>query len=134
RRRAAALAAVGLVAVSGALGARDALVVWPRLRETFDGFHGQDTLIGRAALRWGRYGEVTVAPRLGHSPVLIRATCRYGLDPDFVSSELPDARRARVFRVLEPEAAAQPGERTVERIRDGWGRDWARVAGRRGPG
>ena len=57
RRRAAALAALGAFAISGALGARDALAVWPERAETFDGFHGQDTLLARAALRWEASGR-----------------------------------------------------------------------------
>src|SRR5262249_4172400 len=36
-RRAAAIAAVGAVAIGGALGAKDALVLWPDAPETFDG-------------------------------------------------------------------------------------------------
>ena len=71
RRRVASIAAIGLVAISGALGARDALARWPQRRETFDGFHGQDTLIARAAIRWERYGGVAVAPVFGHSPITI---------------------------------------------------------------
>ena len=50
--RTAALARSGCSPSSGALGARDALADWPAAAETFDGFHGQDTLIGRAAARW----------------------------------------------------------------------------------
>ena len=72
-RRAATIAAVGALAVHGALSARDALVLWPSHRETFRGFHGQDTLLGRAAARWESYGSVEIAPGLGHSRIAVDA-------------------------------------------------------------
>jgi hypothetical protein len=50
-RRTAGVAALGLLTIVGAAGARDALANWPLRRETFDHFHGQDTLLARAALR-----------------------------------------------------------------------------------
>ncbi|MEO8190475.1 MAG: glycosyltransferase family 39 protein, partial [Acidobacteriota bacterium] len=68
-RRAIAMAAVGALAVSGALGARDALVEWPARRDTFDSFHGQDTLLGRAAARWESFGRVAVEEGTEHSPI-----------------------------------------------------------------
>jgi hypothetical protein len=133
RRHAGALAAVGLLAVSGALGAREALLVWPERLETFDGFHGQDTLVARAALRWERYGTVEVAPDIGHSAITIGGIRRYRLDPDLAKGASPD-RRVRLFRIAGPEATAGAGERLVERVRDAWGRDWAIVLGRPGEG
>jgi hypothetical protein len=131
RRRAAAMAAVGALAVGGALSARDALVRWPEHRATFDSFHGQDTLIGRAAARWGAYGSVEVASGLGQSPLTIEAARRYRLDP-----ESTDARRSasdRRFRIRIGSAEAPPlgGERVVERIQDPWGRSWGSVRARR---
>jgi peptidoglycan/LPS O-acetylase OafA/YrhL len=71
RRRAAALALVGLVLTLGAVGARDALVRWSRSFDTYWGFHGFDTRIGRAAARWDRFGQVAVESGVGHSPVTI---------------------------------------------------------------
>jgi len=68
RRRLGAVAATGLIAIASALGARDALGTWAESRETFDGFYGQDSMIGRAAARWDRYGSVSVDPRLGFAP------------------------------------------------------------------
>ena len=133
RRHAGAIAAVGLLAVSGALGARDALLMWPERQETFDGFHGQDTLIARAALRWERYGTVTVAPGIGHSEITIGGIRRYRLDPDLAEEASP-ARRSRLFRIAKPGEAAGAGERVVERVRDTWGRDWAVVVGKPGGG
>ncbi len=126
RRRAAAVAAIGLVMVSGALGARDALIVWPERRETFDGFHGQDTLIARTALRWERYGPVAVSPDLGHSAITIEGIRRYRLGSDS-REDLRGPGRRRCFVVAPPDARAGPRERQVEQVRDAWGRPWAVV-------
>ncbi|MEP6770058.1 MAG: hypothetical protein ABJC61_15395 [Acidobacteriota bacterium] len=128
-RRAAAIAAVGVVAVSGALGARDALAVWPVQRETFDAFHGQDTLLGRAAARWETLGVVSVESGTEHSPITVGAVRKYRLDPDGaapVGPALPPVS-ARAFRVSAPRSAPRGGERVVERVRDAWGRDWGVV-------
>jgi len=125
RRSTAALVAVALLVLSGALGARDALAVWPWRAETFDGFHGQDTLIGRAAARWEAFGAVEVAAGLGHSPLTIGAVRRYRLDPD--AAGRPAAPRGFRVRIVPPAEARREGERRVEEIRDGWGREWAVV-------
>jgi hypothetical protein len=119
---------VGALAVGGALSARDALLRWPRLETTFDGFHGQDTLIGRAAARWSRYGAVVVEPGIAHSPQAVEAVFRYGLDPDASPSQIPTGPAHRRFRVARlPVTGAR--ERAVEIVRDEWGRDWAAVLG-----
>ncbi len=128
RRRAASIAALGLLAVSGTLGARDALLVWPHGRETFDGFHGQDTLIARTALRWEPYGPVTISPVLGQSAITIGEIRRYRLDPD-LSRQQP-LRDRRNFRIVPAATPLEPGERLVERVRDAWGRLWAEVLAR----
>ncbi len=133
RRRVGAIAATGLLAISGTLGARDTLVIWPARLETFEGFHGQDTLIARAALRWEQYGSVAVAPDIGHSEITIGGIRRYRLDPDF-AAPAPSIRRDRAFRIEEHETVPRPGERVVERVRDAWGKEWALVLGRRGEG
>jgi hypothetical protein len=137
RRKVAALAAIGALAILGAIGARDSFR-WARDRGTFDGFHGQDTLVGRAALRWDRYGRVRVAVGLPHDPVTVYVIRRYRLDtdesvvadahPDFWV-ERPEARAS--FRIAPPATLPLPGERAVERVRDGWGRDWAIVLARK---
>ena len=127
-RRAAAIAAVGAVAVHGTLSARAALILWPSHPETFRGFHAQDTLIGRAAARWSRYGEVEIARGLGHSPIAIEAVRKYDLDPDFVAG--PPLRSQRRCRILPPGAAPEEGERIVERVVDPRGRPWAIVVAR----
>jgi hypothetical protein len=133
RRRVAALAVIGLVVFSGALAARDALLRWPALHETFDGFHGQDTLLARAMIRWERYGEVRLAPELAHSRITVEGIRRYRLDPDLAADALPGrATSAREFRFVPPGVPRRPGERLVERIGDAWGREWAWVYGAAG--
>lgn len=131
RRRAAALAAVGVLAAAGLVGLRQALADWPARRATFDSFHGEDTLIGRAAARWSAYGSVSVAPGLGRSDMTIATVARYRLDP--VAPPSPAAGRvvARSFRVAAAGSPASVGERAVERVRDAWGRDRAVVLGSR---
>ena len=59
-RRAGAMAISGLIAISGAFGARDALVLWPVSRFRFEGFRAGETLLAEAAERWRAYGTVTV--------------------------------------------------------------------------
>ena len=158
RRRAGAALAVGLLVLSGAVGARQAYRDWPSRRATFDSFRGEDTLIGAAAARWDRYGAVSVATGLGRSDATIETVRRYGLWPDAVREEPPaNGAPPRSFRIVrsadggagpatatgEPERVEPPGEhervepqgereRIVERIRDGFGREWAVVLGRRG--
>jgi hypothetical protein len=129
RRREAVLVGFGLLALAGVLGARDALARWPERPETFVGFHGADTLIARAALRWEGLGTVRVAPGIGHSDVTISAIRRYHLDPD-AGSEPAGAVRLD-SRVAPPSTPAGAGERLVERVSDPWGREWAVVLARR---
>ena len=132
RRRAAAMAAVGLVAISGTLGARDALLRWPERPETFGGFFGHDTLLGRAVARWERYGRVSVEPDVGHAQITFQTVRRYRLDPDGAKLARPAGDPVRrTFRVTTPGAPAGVGERRVERVGDAWGRDWGWVYGRR---
>jgi hypothetical protein len=128
RRRAAALAACGVFAACGLLGSRQALLDWPSRRATFDSFHGEDTLIGRAAARWETYGTVAVDPGLGRSDLTIDTVRRYRLDP----RPLPplEGPFPRVLRVARPGVSFE-GFRVVERVRDAWGRDWAVVVARR---
>lgn len=134
-RRAAAVAAIGLLGVSGAAGARDALLRWPDHRATFDSFHGEDTLVGRAAARWERYGSVRVSRGLGRSDMTIDTVRRYRLspEPDPARPAGGEKREHRFFRIARPPATLNEGERVVERVRDGWGRDWAVVIGARPP-
>ncbi len=132
RRREAALAAILVAVWSGAVGARDALIRWPVLPETFDGFHGQDTLVARSARRWERFGRVAVEKGKTHSPIPIEAIRRYGLDSESESPARTAGGGARFgIRIAAPDATPGGGERTVERVRDAFGRDWAVVlAGR----
>ena len=113
-------------------------MIWPSARSTFDGYHGEDTLIGRAAARWDSRGSVRVERGLGRSDATVDTVRRFRLDPDGRVATTPAPHPAelrgpfdrRRFRVAGPEAAAQEGERVVERVRDGWGREWAVVLGR----
>ncbi len=114
-RRTVAIAAVGALAVAGAIGTRDALVSWSEHPETFRGFHGEDTLIGRAAARWDRFGEVAIAGGLGHSPITIGAVRRHRLDPDALpepprrapgASRVPSASCLRPSRTRRPSASS----------------------------
>ncbi len=130
RRRAAALAVVGVVAVAGVIGARDALTVWSEHPETFRGFHGQDTLIGRAAARWDAYGRVSIAPGLGRSAVAVDEIRRYRLDAD-ASRLSPESRERRSVRLAPANARSDAGERIVERVVDSRGRSWALVLARK---
>ncbi len=120
-RRAAALAAVGAIAVSGVLSARDALLTWGADPRTFRGFHGEDTRIGRAAARWERYGAVDVEPGVGHSPIAIEAVRRYRLDPD-LNADPPRPSAPLRIRLAPPGTAAEDGERLVEQVEDPEGR------------
>ena len=126
RRRLAAVAAVGILAIGGALAARDVLVDWPARRETFDAFHGQDTLLGRAAARWEVFGPVRLDERLAHSPILVRTVARWRLDPQPPPAPSPTLVGRRSYRIVAAERAAGAG-RPVERIADAWGRTWGVV-------
>lgn len=136
RRRPAALAAMGALAVASALGAVGSFR-WARDPRTFDGFHGEDTLIGRAALRWDAYGPVQVGRAIPHDPVTVYVIRRYRLDTDarVVARAREDfwAPRpaGRSFRIEPPETAPTSGERVVERIDDAWGKAWAVVLARK---
>jgi hypothetical protein len=133
RRRAATLALLGLVAASGVLGLRDALLIWPGQRATFDSFHGEDTVIGRAAARWEHYGPVTVASGLGRSDLTIDTVRRYRLGASsYRRPSPPTFDRPSAFRVAPPASRTGGDERVVEHVRDDWGREWAVVLGSRG--
>lgn len=135
-RRAAEISAIGLLAIAGLAGARDALLRWPSHRATFESFRGADTLIGGAAARWEMYGQVQLAPHLGSSEATVDAVRRYRLEPDgspraaLGSLGTEAARAQRLFRIAASTASPGDGERVVERVRDAWGRDWAIVIAR----
>jgi hypothetical protein len=107
------------------------LLVWPGRQSTFDSFHGEDTVIGRSAARWGRFGEVLVQPGLGRSDLTIDTVRRYGLDPEMSAGPAPGSAAPRVFRIVSRNTVAPEGQRVVERVRDAWGREWAVVLARR---
>ena len=129
KRRAAALALTGAVAVSSLAGARDALVHWGESKTTFDDFWGHDTLIARAASRWDAYGAVDLDPELGENPLTIAGARKYRLDPDREPVAAGRRREGREFRIVPPGAPPSKGERLVERIGDPWGREWGWVYG-----
>jgi dolichyl-phosphate-mannose-protein mannosyltransferase len=131
RRREAAIAALGLLALSGAFAARDALIRWPQSMRTFDGFHGQDTLIARAMLRWERYGAASFDSGIASSELAVEAVRSYRLDPDAPPAAALAGSSRRVFRVHARGASPRAEERVVERVRDTWGREWAVVLGAR---
>ncbi len=131
-RRAAAIGAVGVIGIVGALGSRDALLRWPGRIETFVGFHGGDTRIGRAAARWDRYGTVEVAPGVGDSRLAVEAVWRFRLDPD-LATDAPRGSRNRRIRIVAPGAPPAPAERAVEWLHDPRGRPLAVVLARRVP-
>jgi hypothetical protein len=110
------------------------VLVWTGARSTFDGFHGQDTLLARAALRWERYGTVDLDPTMPHSGITVRAIVRYRLDPsrEAGGEATRTGRAARSFRIVAPGSRRREGERLVERVTDPWGREWALVYGIRG--
>jgi hypothetical protein len=133
RRRAAAIASIGLLSAAGLVGLKQALLDWPGRQATFDSFHGEDTLIGRAAARWDAFGRVEVARGLGRNDTTIDTVRRYRLDPDPPSTPAAPvpASSLRSFRVASPRTEACDTERAVERVRDPWGREWAVVLARR---
>ncbi|MGH9318086.1 MAG: hypothetical protein ACRD1P_13385 [Thermoanaerobaculia bacterium] len=140
RRRFATIAALGLLGAAAVLGARDALFRWGESRDTFDAYGGESTLVGRAEIRWRRYGRVRLDPRLSYSSVVVDAIREYGLDPEeerartlFFRSTLPAGRENRCFRITDPPTTPGDGERRVEGLRDGWGREHAVVFASRCP-
>jgi hypothetical protein len=130
RRRAAAIAAAGLLAINGALAARDSILDWPARPETYRSFHGVDTALARAAIRWEQYGPVALAKGLGAEPTTIEAVRRFRLDPDAPTPAASGAAGRRSFRLVSPPTPVQPGERAVERIDDPRGKALALVLGR----
>lgn len=132
-RRAAALAAAGLLTIASVAGGVQALR-WGESRDTFDAYVGRYTLFGRSALRWRREGSVVVEPRLLRSTIVIAAVLDFDLDPEyrraermFGASSRESGRAARCFRIGDRETKPRPGERPVEVIGDAWGRDYGIV-------
>jgi hypothetical protein len=128
KRRVAAFTGVLLLAFAGARGAVDACAAWPAARTTFDAFGGGETLIGEAALRWSRYGSVSIEEAAAGTVVQLIVA-----QPRFLSPAPDPAGTAasRSFRVSVAGEAGRPGERCVEHVQDRWGRKWATVWGRR---
>jgi len=133
-RRALAIASLGGLAIFGALQTRQALWIWAEGRAAFDGFGGEDTLLGQTVNRWERYGPVQLDSALGHYALTIRGVRRYKLNPleDRRYWPAPSSlREDRSFRVVDARQALAPGERVVEWVQDAWGRRWGKVIGER---
>jgi hypothetical protein len=137
-RRAGAIAIIGLLAISGALAARDVFLRWGPMLEAWEGYQGRDNLVAEAVLRWQRYGPVTVDP--GLSRVLANETTlsldlllRYRFHARAsVPLHLPAPRAGgarRSFRVAPATQVRRAEERVVEIVRDGMGTKWALVLG-----
>ena len=129
-RRALALAVLGAFAVCGLVGLEQGLREWPARQATFDGFNGEDTLVGQAAARWSRYGNVEVAHRLGRSDMTVETVRRYALDFD-APPPAPAGSADRHLRIAAPNARRDASERVVESVNDAWGRTWGVVLARK---
>jgi hypothetical protein len=138
-RRAAAITLVGLFAISGVLAARELYLRWGPMLDAWEGYQGCDNLIARSALRWKGYGRVetdsSVAPLLANgATIYLDALVRYQLAAGAVLPAGPAGNtrlQSRRFRIVRTGAVPLPGERTVEKIRDGRGKDRALVLGAR---
>jgi hypothetical protein len=135
-RRPATLAAFGLLGVGALLGTREALVQWGLSRGAFDSYWGGSTLVGRAALRWERYGRVDIDPLLRYSSTVAGQVWEFALDPDqkrqkklFAGSNA-GRERGRCFWITGVSTAPAQKERRTEIVRDAWGRDYAVVLAR----
>jgi hypothetical protein len=128
KRRTAAIALTGALAIASLAGARDAILVWAGSRQTFDDFWGYDTLIARSAARWDAYGSVDVDEKLAENVLTVRGARKYRLDPwDRNAEHGTRTTDRREFRIVAPATAPRSGERLVEKIQDAWGREWAWV-------
>jgi hypothetical protein len=125
KRRGAAYVMMGGFAISGALGARDALIVWPEHRATFEGFGGWDTLVGQAAARWDHYGSVSIDPSAGGAPIVYE-NARW-IDADDAGDRRPARQLATSFRIAGTGVQPEASERVVERIQDDWGHEYGQV-------
>lgn len=139
-RRAGAIAIVGLLAISGALAARDVFLRWGPMLEAWEGYQGRDNLVAKAVLRWQRYGVVTVDPRLSRilaneTTLSVGLLVRYRLDAGGSAPLPPPAPRGdnahRAFRLVPSTQLPGARERVVEIVRDGRGTKWALVLGAR---
>jgi hypothetical protein len=127
-RRVAAMSAILLLVFAGMRGAVDACAIWPAAPTTFEAFRGNETLTAEAALRWMRYGTVSV--ETSRDAIVVQSIVA---QPRFLGAA-PDPAGAAVgrsFRVAAAGDAGRPGERCVEHVQDRWGREWATVWGRR---
>jgi hypothetical protein len=130
RRRAMALVLLGGIAVSGAAASRDALARWPGLPGTWGsqlGLFAEDTLIGRAAVRWSRHGSVSIDRDVGHSALHWDNLAKFRIittreREEWFGRSGPAVAGKHRFRIVGPGSPPVPGERVVELIADPWGR------------
>ena len=121
RRRPAALVGAGAIAVAGALGARDAVLVWPEARSTFTHFRGCGTLLGEAGSRWGRYGPTEIDPAPSDDFRIASIVQRYALVRPPGPPPAGRLLRPSTFGVApEVPTTLAPGERVVERVVAPW--------------
>jgi hypothetical protein len=125
RRRGAAYLMMGGFAISGALGARDALIVWPQHRATFEAFGGWDTLVGQAAARWDPYSAVRIDPSIGGAPIVYESA--RAISPDRDEDRKPAKHLSVSIRIVGLEVRPNTMERVVERIHDDWGQEYGEV-------
>ncbi len=139
-RRAGAIAAVGLLAISGTLAARDLFLRWGPMLEAWEGYQGRDNLVASSVMRWQRYGPVIVDPRLSRilaneTPYYVDLLVRYRLDAGGPAPLGPSPLRGdsphRNFRLVPVTQVPRAGERVVEVVRDGRGTTWALMLGAR---
>jgi hypothetical protein len=137
-KRAAAIGILGLLAISGALAARDVFLRWGPMLEAWEGYQGRDNLLACAALRWRPYGPVSVDPRLSsilasRNRVFFDVLVRYGLgSPEETPVDFTSGSRAGRRFLLAPSGVPPGGgERIVERVQDGRGTLWAVMLGAR---
>jgi hypothetical protein len=104
--------------------------------EASEGYQGRDNLLARSVARWQAWGWVSVDARLravlaSGLPVYLDALVRYHLAGGGAPAAGPSAdwsaQSRRRFRLAPAGTAPEPGERLVERVRDGSGREWAVV-------
>ncbi len=132
-RRAVASAIVGGLFVSGAAAVRD-LFRWDLQRGMYTDFVGQHTTVGRAAARWDLYGAVRLEKSALYGLAAPDAIRRYRvLERREASRPAPAGARDRSFRIASPGTLPAGDERVVEQVRDGWGKTWAVVLGKRLP-
>jgi hypothetical protein len=129
--RPAALALVGCLVISGAVGVVDLFSRWAPRLEVLDGYDGHDNLLARTALDWERYGTVAYDPRLARWSVAVELVRRVRRDS---APAQPGRSVGRAFRIAPAGSKPDDGEHTVAHVPDERGVPWAVVFGRKTAG